>query len=146
MTWITAIGLFFNIGQAIRWYSHQSQLDTIDRELQAQYVSVLGENVGTSPFGRLQFLHGQIAAQEQFGLDPLALMAAFSRHADFMVRVDGMNLNGEVGTLTGTFMPDKAGFSEFVKRLDADEEYDFLLKGREETLGGIQFTLEMRRK
>mgnify|MGYP000692923296 FL=1 len=146
MAWITAIGLLFGLGQGMRWYTNTSQLDRIEQELHAQYASVLGEDMGSSPFGRLQFVHGQATAQQQFGLDPLVLIAEFSRHADFMVRIDKVALSGERGTLEGMYTPDQAAFKAFLQELDTDEEYEFSLESREETLSGIHFVLKVGRR
>ncbi|WP_147819416.1 hypothetical protein [Salidesulfovibrio onnuriiensis] len=146
MTWITAIGLLFCAGQGLRWYTHKAQLDRIEQELQAQYVSVLGDDVGASPFGRMQFLHGQLTAQDSFGLDPLAVIAAFSRHSDFMVRIDKAHLWGESGTLEGLYAHDAQAFETFIQRLDTDEEYAFDLKSKEDALGGIRFRVGVGRR
>lgn len=146
MTWMTVIGLLFVAGQGIRWYAHTSQLNKINSQLQAQYASVLGEDVGASPFGRLQFLHGQATARETFGLDPLAMLAAFSRHADFMVRVDRVDLVGESGIIAGAYMQDPAAFEAFMAALGSDEEYDFELESRQDALSGILFKLSVGRR
>lgn len=146
MLWITAIGLFFSLGQTIRWYTHASQLGKIERELHAQFTSVLGEDVGNSPFGRLQFLHGQITAQQRFGIDPLALAAAFSRHADFMVRIDAVRTAGDQGRLEGIHTGDDQSFNEFVQSLASDEDYRFDLTATAETLAGVKFTIRAERR
>lgn len=146
MTWITVIGLLACVGQGIRWYAHRGQMNRIQQELHAQYVSVLGEDVGASPFGRLQFLHGQLTAQESFGLDPLAVIAAFSRHSDFMVRVDTARLSGESGVLEGLYAHDSLAFEAFLQRLGSDEEYTFELRSRKEALGGIRFSVAVGRR
>ncbi|KAB1440784.1 hypothetical protein [Pseudodesulfovibrio senegalensis] len=146
MFWILVLGLLFNIGQAVRWYNHSAQLAKIERELYGQYHSVLGEDVGAAPFGRLQFEHDKLAAVRPTGLDPLAVTAALSAHADAMVRVDAVKLGRKVGQIRGLYMPDPAAFDEFIKRLERDDTYFFELQDHSDVFGGIGFQLRVERK
>lgn len=146
MTWITVIGLLFCVGQGLRLNAYKSQLDRIESVMNEQYQSVLGEDLGAEPFGRLQFVHGRLAAEEGLALDPLAVMASLSRHMDDLGRIDSMHLNGTDGRVKGYYLLDRAGFDEFVKGLEKDEDYVYELDESSEGLGGIEFILFVERK
>lgn len=146
MLWILVLGLLFNLGQAVRWYNNSAQLAVIKRELFGQYHSVLGNDVGAAPFGRLQFEHDKLAAARPTGLDPLAVAAALSTHADAMVRVDAMRLGRKSGEILGLYMPDPAAFKEFIKRLKRDDTYFFELQDHKDVFGGMEFKLRVERK
>ncbi len=144
--WILAIGLLFNLGQAVRWYNNGTQLAVIEHELFGEYRSVLGKNPGTEPFGRLQFEHEKLAAEQQAGLDPLSVAAALSRHSDAMVRVDAMKLGHKQGLIRGLYMPDPGALREYLKRLAWDDTYSFSLEDQKDVFGGIEFRLRVERK
>lgn len=141
LVWVVIICGLFLVGQGLRYSFRLAQLDEIRGETEALYRSVLGPDIGGSPFGRLQFEHGKLVATARIGLDPLAVLAALSRPAPEDVRLEGLVLDGMSGRARGFFGPNAARFDEYVSALGDDESFAFRLEKREDVFGGIDFSL-----
>lgn len=125
--WVFAIGSLFLGGQGLRYFFHYTQLEEIRSEINAQYMSALGQDIGDSPFGRLQFEHGKLLATDSIGLDPLRLLAALSRPADENLRLEGITLSGKAGRVRGSFAGDEQEFTTYLDKLTDDDHYLFSL-------------------
>ncbi|WP_231117087.1 hypothetical protein [Pseudodesulfovibrio alkaliphilus] len=141
MVWLCVICGLFVAGQTVRYGLYQAQLSEIREQTDALYVSVLGPDIGQSPFGRLQFEHGKLAAGRRIGLDPLSVLAALSRPAVESLRLEGLSITGRTGRVRGFFGPAVDGFDGYVKALAADGQFHFALERREDVFGGIEFSL-----
>lgn len=141
LVWVVVVCGLFLVGQGLRYGYRLAQLEEIRSETNALYSSVLGPDIGGSPFGRLQFEHGKLAATERIGLDPLAVLAALSRPAPEDVRLEGLALDGMRGRARGFFGPGVDRFDQYVADLMDDEIYSFSLEKREEVFGGVDFSL-----
>ncbi len=95
LAWVVIVCALFLGGQLLRYHFSQSQLDLIKTETDKLYHSVLGQDIGQSPFGRLQFEQGKLSAVRRIGLDPLSMLAALSLPAGENIRVEGVTLNGK---------------------------------------------------
>jgi len=141
LAWVVILCALCLAGQALRYHFNRAQLDEIRSQTRSLYVSVLGQDIGTEPFGRLQFEHGKLAATLRVGLDPLGVLAALSQPAGENLRVEGLSLTGMRGRVNGFFGPNVARFDEYLNRLTDDDHYLFTLEKREEVFGGILFSL-----
>jgi len=141
LVWVVILCALCLAGQGLRYHFNRTQLDEIRSQTRALYVSVLGQDIGSEPFGRLQFEHGKLAATLRIGLDPLGVLAALSRPAGENLRVEGLSLSGMHGRVNGFFGPNVARFDEYLNRLTDDDHYLFTLEKREEVFGGILFSL-----
>ena len=141
MVWtVTICGLFLT-GQLIRSGYVAAQLDEVEARTEALYRSALGPDIGSSPFGRLQFEHGKLAAEARIGLDPLSVLAVLSRSADPNLRIESVTLKGKTGRIEGFFGPNADGFDDYYAALAEDERFLFSLEEREDVFGGLMFTL-----
>lgn len=143
LVWVLAVGFLFLGGQGLRYYLHWAQLMEIRAETDKLYRSVLGPDIGNSPFGRLQFEHGKLMASHRIGLDPLNVLAALSRPAGEGVRLDGLTLTGTTGRIRGLFDGQEAGFMDYLDKLSDDDHYLFSLYRSEETTVGTVFSLRV---
>lgn len=141
LVWVVIICSLLLAGQGLRYHWVRAQLDEIRAQTGKLYVSVLGEDIGSSPFGRLQFEHGKLAASLRIGLDPLSVLGALSRPAGENLRLEGLSLEGKRGRARGFFGPNTARFDEYLDKLSDDEQYLFTLENREDVFGGITFSL-----
>jgi hypothetical protein len=141
MVWVLVISGLFLAGQLVRYHFNLAQLREIQAQTKALYVSALGPDIGQSPFGRLQFEQGKLAASHRVGLDPLEVMAALSRPAVESLRLEGLSLTGMTGRARGFFGPNVSRFDEYINALSDDERYFFSLEKREDVFGGITFSL-----
>jgi hypothetical protein len=141
LVWVVVVCCLFLAGQGLRYGFKLAQLGELREETVALYASVLGPDIGGSPFGRLQFEHGKLAATERIGLDPLSVLAALSRPAPEDVRLEGLVLDGMRGRARGFFGPAVDRFEQYVQDLMDDEVYAFSLERREDVFGGITFSL-----
>ncbi len=141
LVWVIAVCGLFVGGQLLRYGFTETQLAEINAETDELYKSVLGEDIGTSPFGRLQFEHGKLTAIRRIGLDPLSVIEALSRPAVESVRLEGLSLDGKRGRARGFFGPNIEQFDVYIAALSDDERYTFSLEKKEEVFGGLMFSL-----
>lgn len=146
LVWVVILCGLFLAGQGVRSHYQRAQLDEIHAQTRKLYVSVLGKDIGQSPYGRLQFEHGKLAATLRIGLDPLSVLAALSRPAGENLRVESLVLDGMHGRVQGFFGPNTAPFQEYLDHLASDDHYLFTLEKREDVFGGILFTLAVEPK
>lgn len=141
MIWTAVICGLFLAGQVVRYSLYRAQLMEIEAQTDVLYASVLGPDIGQSPFGRLQFEHGKLAARRGLGLDPLSVLAALSRPAVESLRIEGVSLTGKSGRVRGFFGPNVDHFDDYLNALSRDEQFVFSLEKREDVFGGILFSL-----
>jgi len=144
--WVVIIGAMFLAGQGLRYHFNLVQIEEIRAETDKLYTSVLGPDIGHSPFGRLQFEHGKLTATRRIGLDPLGVLASLSRPAMESLRLEGLTLTGKTGRARGFFGPNADRFDGYLEALSEDDRYFFLLEKREEVFGGILFSLIVEAK
>lgn len=143
MLWIGIIGALFVAGQWLRFGYLFSQKELINSGTASLYQEVLGENKGASPFGRLQFEHGKLAALKQKGLNPLNVLAELSKPAPQGLRVQELVLGEKSGSITGVLVPGPRAFDKFLLQLKKSEDYEFTVTRREEAFDGVYFTLSV---
>ncbi|QGY41978.1 hypothetical protein GM415_03955 [Pseudodesulfovibrio cashew] len=141
LVWVVIICGLFLAGQALRYHYNKAQLNEILGETDKLYASVLGPDIGSSPFGRLQFEQGKLAATYRIGLDPVGVLAALSRPAVESLRIEGIALEGKRGRVRGFFGPNVDRFDSYINDLTDDEQFLFSLEKREDVFGGIIFSL-----
>ena len=141
LVWVLIVCGLFMVGQLLRYNYDLEQLAEIQIETEKLYHSVLGDDIGSSPFGRLQFEHGKLTATHRIGLDPLNVLAALSRPAVESLRVEGLSLTGKKGRVRGFFGPNVNRFDAYIDDLSDDDNYFFSLEKREDVFGGITFSL-----
>ncbi len=141
LVWVMVICVLFLAGQLLRYYFENTQLSEIISETEKLYVSVLGDDIGGSPFGRLQFEQGKLAAITRIGLDPASVLAALSKPAVESLRLEELSLKGQRGHAKGFFGPNVEQFDEYISALAEDEQFIFTLGKKENVFGGIAFSL-----
>lgn len=141
LVWALVICSFFAVGQGIRYYHKLAQLDLIQAETTKLYTSVLGQDIGSSPFGRLQFEQGKLSANLRMGLDPLSVLTSLSRPAVESLRLESLSIDGMRGKVRAFFGPNVDGFDVYLKALSDDDNYFFTLERREDVFGGVLFSL-----
>jgi hypothetical protein len=146
LVWILVIGGLFLGGQGVRYYLNYVQLAAIRAQTEKLYHSVLGPDIGGSPFGRLQFEHGKLMASKRIGLDPLGVLAALSKPAGEGLRVDGVSLTGTRGRVRGFFSGDEAGFTKYMEKLSDDDRYLFSVYKTDDLGEGVSFSLTVEPK
>lgn len=146
LVWVLVVGGLFLAGQGMRYYLNRAQLMEIQAETDKLYRSVLGPDIGGSPFGRLQFEHGKLTAANRIGLDPLSVLAALSRPAGELVRLEGVTLAGLRGRVRGYFNGPEEGFMTYLEKLSDDDRFLFSVY-RSDPLGdAVSFLLTVEPK
>lgn len=141
LVWVVVIGVMFVVGQGLRYHFKRAQISEIRNETNKLYMSVLGEDIGGSPFGRLQFEYGKLSATRRIGLDPLSVLASLSGPAMESVRLEGLTLTGKRGRVRGFFGPNVEKFESYINALSDDDRFFFSLEKREDVFGGLTFSL-----
>lgn len=140
LVWVLAVGGLFLCGQGMRYHFNNAQLFEIKLETDKLYRSVLGPDIGNSPFGRLQFEHGKLMAESRIGLDPLNMLTALSRPAPESLRLEGLTLKGTRGRLRGS-CSDPVAYKRYLDALSEDEQFLFSVYKSDETAEGVAFIL-----
>lgn len=143
--WLCVVGCLMIGGQAVRLWHLTRQADRVETSLDEQYHSVLGKDLGSEPFGRLQFEVGKLQIEHKVGLDPLGVMAALSRHDVIGLKIYSITLQGMTGRITGEIVPGKRALKQFVESLEDEEEYSFTLSESSSIRNAMRFTLLVRR-
>ncbi|NDV19965.1 hypothetical protein GO013_11085 [Pseudodesulfovibrio sp. JC047] len=143
LVWVLVIGGLFLGGQGLRYMFRFTQLSQIRSEIKSLYISALGQDIGNSPFGRLQFEHGKLLASKRIGLDPLRLLAALSRPADENLRLEGVTLSGKTGRVRGVFSGSEQEFKAYMETLTNDDHYLFSIYKRDPMENGSVFILHV---
>lgn len=143
LVWVMAVCALFLGGQGLRYYLSWAQLDAIRTETENLYKSVLGPDIGGSPFGRLQFEHGKLMAASRIGLDPLSVLAALSGPAGQPLRLESLALHGTSGRIRGVYEGKPEKFQNYMEALSDDDQYLFSLYKSDETPAGVVFNLRV---
>ena len=143
LVWVVAICLLFLGGQGVRYYLGWSQLSAIQTETENLYRSVLGPDIGGSPFGRLQFEHGKLMAASRIGLDTLSVLDVLSSPAGQGLRLESLSLNGLSGRARGVFEGNMAKLEDYLRKLSDDDHYIFTAYKNEELPNGVLFNLRV---
>lgn len=146
LVWVLVVGAFFLGGQGVRYYLNHAQLSEIHNETDKLYASVLGPDIGNSPFGRLQFEHGKLMANKRIGLDPMSVLAALSRPAAENLRLEGLTLAGTSGRIRGSIDGGPEDFNAYMDVLSDDEYYLFSLYKSDELGDETLFILTVEPK
>ncbi|BCS89052.1 hypothetical protein [Pseudodesulfovibrio sediminis] len=141
LIWILVLCSLAMTGQGLRYYFNYSQLIQIRNETEKLYKSVLGPDIGGSPFGRLQFEQGKLMAARRVGLDPLSVLAALSRPEAQSLKLDGLSLTGMSGMARGVMGAGQEAFDAYFSSLSDDDQYLFRLNRSEEGPDGVVFSL-----
>lgn len=146
LAWLCLVGLLFAGGQAVRWFHLNAQSATIDVALEREYRSVLGDDMGSEPFGRLQFEAGKLQAERKIGLDPLRLMAALSRNDTLGLQVYSITVDGLEGRVEGEMIPDRKALDRFMKLLEEEDSFTFELERTTPVAGAVRFAMTVGRR
>ncbi|WP_018124415.1 hypothetical protein [Desulfovibrio oxyclinae] len=146
LAWLCLVGLLFAGGQAVRWFHLNAQSSTIDAALEQEYRSVLGDEMGSEPYGRLQFEAGKLQAERKIGLDPLRLMAALSRNDTLGLQVYSITVDGLEGRVEGEMIPGKKALRQFMKRLEEEDSFTFELERTTPVAGAVRFAMTVGRR
>jgi len=141
--WVLVLGSLVLAGQGLRYYFNYAQLMEIKGETEKLYVSVLGSDIGGSPFGRLQFEHGKLMAARRVGLDPLSVLAALSTPEAQSLKIDGLTLTGMKGRVRGSMGAGQEAFDHYFSLLSDDDLFLFRLYRSEEGAEGVVFSLDV---
>jgi len=142
---VAAMALLLCLGQAVRLYKANATAGPLQETLNAQYASVLGNDLGKDPFGRLLSRLEQAKHTKAQGLDLLQLLAALSKHAPKGFLLDEFNLTVSGGTLQGR-IGSYEGLDGLIAALSTDEAFTFTLDKAESAAKMVTFNLSVRQR
>lgn len=139
---VTLLGLFFITGQYHRWKQSQDAADMWRQKLQEVYVSALGPNPGSDPYGKILYKLDQLKSGggDGGGVDVLGLLSVLSQSAPVGIEIESLNLGSDSGNIRG-----KIGSYEEVdammEKLAASPLFNFVLEQATNEDDGISISL-----
>jgi hypothetical protein len=139
---ISLVGLLVCFGEFWRWNTVSSQTTQWEEALDGQYTRVLGNDLGSDPFGMLLYKLEQFKGSKAQGLDVLALLEVMSRGAVEGFSVDTLNISNDTGTVRASIAT-YAQLEEMLKNLNVDPRFAFTLEEAVNVESGIDVTLKV---
>lgn len=139
---VTFIGLLFIAGQYHRWQQSQEQAEQWRGKLKELYISALGPNPGSDPYGKILYKLDQLKSggNQAGGVDVLGLIAVLSESAPIGIQIEGINLGPESGNIRGKL----ASYEEvdsMMEKLSASSQFRFVLEQANNVEDGISISL-----
>lgn len=137
---IAIAGTLFCLGEYLRMHSVRQSLQVFESSINSLYVDVLGEDPGPDPFGTLLFRIEQRRGGGQGGIDVLGLLATLSDNAPGGFTLEGINFNGESGSIRG-LIDSYDQLDAMLERVGTNQTYAFSLEQASNTQQGILLNL-----
>lgn len=129
-------GVLFCAGEYFRLSSVRKDVRVYKNAIDELYKSVLGEDLGSDPYGTLLYRLDQRRGKRQTGVDILGLLTVLSDNSPESFKVEGINYNGGSGgirALISTFDQ----LDAMLERLGKNKEYKFTLEQASNTKEGV---------
>lgn len=133
------------IGQGLRYYAALSSANAQQRAISAQYVTVLGPNLGDDPYGRLLSMLEKARRGANNGVNLLGLLACVSSGAPAGLTLDGFSLTIAGGMLSGQARSYEE-LDTWLRGLSASKEFSFSLDKASTVGKQVEFSLSVRSK
>ncbi|WP_319763673.1 hypothetical protein [Maridesulfovibrio sp.] len=138
---ISILGLFFIAGQFHRMQHAQEQATLWRGKLKEVYVSALGPNHGSDPYGKILYKLDQLkSGGSSGGIDVLGLLAVLSESAPVGIEIEGFSLGADSGNIRGK-VGSYAELDAMMEKLTANSEFNFVLEQANNIDGGIGISL-----
>lgn len=139
---VSLIGLFFLAGQFHRWQQSQQQAEEWRGKLKEVYVSALGPNPGSDPYGKILYKLDQLKSGggDGGGIDVLGLLAVISDSAPVGIVVEGFSLGTDSGNVRGR-VSSYEELDAMMEKLAANTQFNFVLEQANNIEGGISISL-----
>lgn len=139
---VTFIGMLFITGQYHRWTNSQDQAAQWRGKLKEVYVSALGPNPGSDPYGKILYKLDQLKSggNQGSGIDVLGLIAVLSESAPVGIEIEGFNLGADSGNIRGK-VSSYEEIDAMMEKLAANAQFNFVLEQANNVDGGISISL-----
>ncbi|WP_415715098.1 hypothetical protein [Maridesulfovibrio sp.] len=138
---VSLIGVLFIAGQYHRWQQSSVQAKEWRGKLKEVYVSALGPNPGSDPYGKILYKLDQLkSGGESGGVDVLGLLAVLSESAPVGIEIEGFSLGADSGNIRGK-VSSYEELDAMMEKLAADSRFNFVLEQANNIEGGISISL-----
>ncbi|TIH18069.1 hypothetical protein D0S45_05815 [Marinifilum sp. JC120] len=138
---VSLIGLLFVAGQYNRWQQSQQQAEEWRGKLKEVYVSALGPNHGSDPYGKILYKLDQLkSGGDGGGVDVLGLLAVLSNSAPVGIEIEGFSLGADSGNIRGK-VSSYEELDAMMEKLAANSQFNFVLEQATNIEGGISISL-----
>ncbi len=138
---VTLIGMLFIGGQCHRWQQSQKQANEWRGKLKDVYVSALGPNPGSDPYGKILYKLDQLkSGGDNGGVDVLGLLAVLSESAPVGIEIEGFSLGADSGNIRGK-VSSYEEVDAIMEKLAANSQFNFVLEQANNIEGGISISL-----
>ena len=139
---VTIIGLLFISGQYRRWQISKDKAHEWREKLREVYVTALGPNPGSDPYGKILYKLDQLknGGNQGNGVDVLGLLAVLSESAPVGIEIEGINLGADSGNIRAKV----ASYEEIdsmMEKLAASTTFNFVLEQANNIEGGVSISL-----
>lgn len=136
------IGALAAGGQALRYKSAADAESGWRKALDDQYARVLGDSLGSDPYGKLLFRIDQLRGSGAEGVDVLGLTELLSRAAPEGFMVESFSLGAEEGNIRA-FFRSYDELEAMLNSLESDNRFAFTLEQASNTDRGIAVSLKV---
>ncbi|WP_432734438.1 hypothetical protein [Maridesulfovibrio sp. FT414] len=139
---VSLVGLLFIGGQYHRWQQSRQQAEEWRGKLHEVYVSALGPNPGSDPYGKILYKLDQIKSggNQGGGIDVLGILAILSDSAPVGIEIEGFNLGPESGNIRGK-LGSYEEIDSMMEKLSANPKINFVLEHANNVDGGVSISL-----
>ena len=139
------IGVLFCLGQGLRFFAVRASAEALGQSMSAQYMSVLGQELGDDPYGRLLSRLEKVRRGADSGLDALDLLDQISHSAPQGLVLDGFTLTIGGGTLKGQ-AASYENLEELLRGLSSSQRFIFTLDKAATVGKSVEFSLSVKTK
>ncbi|NDV27134.1 hypothetical protein [Desulfovibrio sp. JC010] len=138
---VSLIGMLFIAGQYHRFQQSSLQAKEWRNKLKQVYVSALGPNPGSDPYGKILYKLDQLkSGGDGGGIDVLGLLAVLSESAPVGIEIDGFSLGTDSGNIRGK-VSSYEELDAMMEKLAANSQFNFVLEQANNIEGGISISL-----
>ncbi|ACS81637.1 hypothetical protein [Maridesulfovibrio salexigens] len=138
---VSLIGVLFIAGQYHRWQQSQVHANEWRNKLKETYVSALGPNPGSDPYGKILYKLDQLkSGGDGGGIDVLGLLAVLSNSAPVGIEIEGFSLGADSGNIRGK-VSSYEELDAMMEKLAANSQFNFVLEQANNIEGGISISL-----
>lgn len=139
---LTIIAIFAVTGEYMRARVKFQEAGQWRQAEKVLYSSVLGNDPGPDPYGRLLYRLDQIKNTNLGGVDILDLLATLSTQAPQSLKIDSMNLTEDGGIIRAR-IGSYADLENYLAGLEKNQAYRFTLNEATNTEGGVDLSIRV---
>lgn len=139
---VLAAGLLFCAGEIFKLASARSYKNNWENSLESLYLSALGPDYGSDPYGLLLYRAGQVKNEDQTGVDFISLLGILSDSAPDSLIVENLSLGIDSGIIRAN-IESYDEMENFMNQLRTNDRYTFTLDQADSADNRVNLTIRV---